>query len=65
VQQKKFEKAQTLLMHLSELQSFEAGKKKTIMRHVPAASVQVKFRNKKYQNWLVPVVKLQVKQGKK
>jgi hypothetical protein len=28
VQQKKIEKAQTLLMHLSELQSFEAGKKK-------------------------------------
>jgi hypothetical protein len=48
VHQKKIEKGQALLMHLSKLQSFEAEKKKkTIMRHVSTASLQVKSKEKK------------------
>jgi hypothetical protein len=43
----KIEKGQALLMHISELQSFEAKKKKNIMRHVPTASLQVKSKEKK------------------
>jgi hypothetical protein len=48
VQQNKIKKGQALLMHISELRLFEAEKKrKTIMHHVPVASLQVKSKERK------------------